>query len=476
MPNLGPEQAVATTLGRDFLKVIFGYDALKKSYGKWALPAFTDYLGSFGVSRALFVSMLFVALLNVLSLQVPDLTNYALEWVVGTSPIWLPFGLMVGAWKVWIWYVRALYLSKQKNIVLEMKIPRDITRSPRAMELALTNLWTSSGETTIFHRWWRGGVRPFYSLELCSFGGIVHFYIWTHASNKNVVEALIYAQYPEVELVEVEDYASKFQFDRSKHMMFATEHQLDPRNSAYPLKTYIDYELDKDPKEEFKVDPLSYVLEFLSSIKPQEQIWMQIIFTLNKDKRAVPGKIFQTEPLWEAMIREEVEKIRKRTSEQVDPETGRVKIGFPRPTFSEQEQMKAMERQLGKYPFSVGIRALYIAEKAYWHTPNYVGMRWIWRPFNNPGYLNQLKPTRGHNILDYPWQDFNRIRFFTIARRYLDAFRRRSFFYAPWITPYQIMTTEVLASLWHPPSRSTTAPGILRTPATKAEPPPNLPM
>ena len=461
--------------GLTFLNLLFGYDPKTKKYGKLNLSKWVEYLGSWGLSRALFVTILFMGLLAALSIEVPNLGTYSAQWLIGTSPIWLPIGLLVAAWKVWMWYVRALSLSKQQYILLEMKIPREITRSPRAMELALTNLWTSSGETTLFHRWWRGGVRAFYSFELASFGGDVHFYIWTRASDRNIIESTMYAQYPEIELVEVEDYSLKYHYDPQKHSAFGTDFRLDPRSDAFPIKTYIDYELDKDPKEEYKIDPLAYVLEFLSNIKPYEQIWVQIILTLNKDKRRKPGTL-QAEPLWEALVHEEVEKIREQASIQKDKKTGEEKIGFPRPTWGEQEQMKSMERHLGKYPFSVGIRAIYLSDKAHFHSPTFVGMRWLWRPFANAQSLNHLRPVRWSNAFDYPWQDYHRIRYALHIRRFIDAFRRRSWFYTPWITPHNIMTAEAIASLWHPPGASVTAPGIVRIPATKAEPPPNLPM
>ncbi|KKW28029.1 MAG: hypothetical protein UY70_C0004G0013 [Candidatus Kaiserbacteria bacterium GW2011_GWB1_52_6] len=468
-----------TAEGFTFLSMLFGYDPASKRYGKLNLTTWVEYLGKWGLSRALFVTMLFVGMLAALSIEVPDLGTYSSQWLVGTSPIWLPIALLVGAWKVWMWYVRVYFISKQKHILLEMKIPREITRSPRAMELALTNLWTSSGETTLFHRWWRGGVRAYYSFELASFGGQVHFYIWTRESDRNIVESIVYAQYPEVELIEVEDYASKFRYDPEKHMAFSTDYRLDPRSDAFPIKTYLDYELDKDPKEEYKIDPLAYVLEFLSSIKPNEQIWVQIILTLNKDKRRKKGTL-QTEPLWESLVHEEVEKIRETASlnprKKDAPDDDPRKFGFPKPTWAEQEQMKSMERHLGKYPFSVGMRAIYIGDKSRFHSPTYVGMRWLWRPFANPQYLNQLRPVRWSNTFDYPWQDFHRMRYKLHTRRFIDAFRRRSWFYTPWITPHNIMTAEAIASLWHPPSSSVTAPGIVRIPATKAEPPPNLPM
>ena len=101
----------------------------------------------------------------------------------------------------------------------------------------------------------------------------------------NFIEQAIYGQYPEVEIFEVEDYASKFKYDPKKHWMFRDRlaqraarkgrkygQGKFPGIDVYPIKTYIDYELDKDPKEEFKVDPLGSIIEFMGSLQPQEQI------------------------------------------------------------------------------------------------------------------------------------------------------------------------------------------------------------
>ena len=94
---------------------------------------------------------------------------------------------------------------------------------------------------------------------------------------------------------------------------------------------------------------------------------------------------------------------------------------------------------------------------------------------NNPGYLNELAPTRGSNSFDYPWQDFNGFRDRLLTRRYIDAYRRRCAFHAPWIVKHQVMTNEVLATMFHFPSESIMVPGLERISATKAEPPSNLP-
>jgi hypothetical protein len=454
-----PNNRISTTDAREFFSMLFTFD----------LDELVEWVGGWGISRALFLGILFIGMLSILARQIPNMPLFASEWLVGTAPVWLPLVLVVGAWKVWIWYIRSNFLSKVRPILLEVKMPREVMKSPRAMEVALSNLWINSGETTFFNRWWNGSVRPFFSLEITSFGGEVHFFIWAWERYKNVVESAIYAQYPEVELHEVEDYALKYQFDAERDTHYCTDWRLEPRNDAYPLRTYVEFELDKDPKEEFKVDPLAQMLELMSSLKPAENMWIQIIFTQNKDKRR-SRKSFTGESRWENLLKDEVEEIRRQSF--IKPPGGTIR---PMASWRQTEQMRAIERNLGKVPFDVGLRGVYFAENKHFHRPNFTALRWIWRPIGNPQYLNHLRPRRWHSPFDYPWQDVNDYRYKLTSRRFFDAYRRRSFFYTPWITPYNTMSSETLATMWHPPSRAVAAPGLQRIAATKAEPPPNLP-
>ena len=61
---------------------------------------------------------------------------------------------------------------------------------------------------------------------------------------------------------------------------------------AYPIKTYVDFGLDKDPKEEFKVDPISPIVEFFGSLEKGEQVWMQIVVTPSKKEYNTKGTWF----------------------------------------------------------------------------------------------------------------------------------------------------------------------------------------
>ena len=450
--------------GSHFFQYWFGFDG-------WV-----QWVGGGGISRGLFLTLLFFSLLSILSVFIEDLPSFVWGWLIGTMPLWLPVGLVFGAWQAWKSYIQNLWLSKQDAVLLEIKIPRDIMKSPRAMEMFITGLWIGSGEVTYIHRHWIGSTRPFFSFEYASFGGEVHMYIWTWRAYRTIVESNFYAQYPEVEIYEVEDYASQFNYDSNKYSSFCTDHAYAPRSDAYPLKTYVDYELDKDPKEELKVDPLSQIFEVLSSMKKGESIWLQIVLRANlRDWRIKKGTWLQFENRWESLVKEEVEEIRIQSSSTFIDDKGSKRRGYPNPTWRQTEQMKTMERNLGKLPFEVGIRGIYIAEKGVFTSPAFNSLRWIWRPFNNPQYLNQLRPTRGHNIFDYPWQDWNRMRAHHITRNYIDAYRRRSLLTRPYTAPTQTMTPEVIATIFHPPSGTTKAPGITRIPAAKAEAPANIP-
>lgn len=453
---------------------------------------FVNWIGDWGISRGVFLVVLYGALYLYLGTLIPSLPLYTFNWLLGTAPIWVPIALLIGFWTVWIWYIQSVFLSGRNPILLEVKMPRNVYKSPRAMEIAFSLLSISSGETTFLHRAWKGQVRPFFSFEMASFGGEIHYYIWCWRNYKAEVEACLYGQYPEVELTEVEDYAMKFDFDPKKYSAFGCDWRLesyavDPsgdghtsmsasdfRINAYPPKSYIDFELDKDPKDEYRVDPLSTIVEFMGSIEPQEQIWWQIVIRKCGDL----GVLARTEldHLWQHMIEHEVELIREQAlrtpGKHADEEGAQGK--FPHPTWKQTEQIRFMERNLGKYPFEVGARGVYITT-GHLHGPTYTGMRWLWKPIGNPMYQGHWRPRRWCNDFDWPWQDVADIRWNLALRRYFDAYRRRLFFHSPWIIPTNVVTNETLATMWRPPSNTVATPGLQRIPATKAPAPPNLP-
>ncbi|OGG77239.1 hypothetical protein A3B35_02860 [Candidatus Kaiserbacteria bacterium RIFCSPLOWO2_01_FULL_54_24] len=429
-----------------------------------------------GISRGLFLASIFLGLLGVLWYLIPNLPLFAFAWIVGTMPIWVPVAAVAGGWKAWVWYVQSNFLSNRTPLLLEVKMPRELMKSPRGMEVALSLLWVYHGETTFFHRKWLGQVRPIFSFEMASFGGDVHFYIWLWKEWRPVIEAAIYAQYPEVELVEVEDYASKYIYDPGEHKVYATDFRYEPRNDAYPIKTYVEFEIDKDPKEEYKVDPLAQIVERLSTLGPKEQIWLQIVITMDMEVRRKPGgKFWELEGRYTGLVKAEIDKIRKDLVGDPNDPKDRWKSFSRVQMYRINEQIRTMERNMSKHPYHVGIRGVFISDEENFTGRGWNSMRWIWTPMGNPQYLNQLRPRRWHTPFDYPYQDVWDLRWNLHARRFFDCYRRRAHFYAPFTLPDNLMSTEVIATLWHPISTAIKSPGVERIPAKKAQPPPNLP-
>jgi len=178
------------------------------------------------------------------------------------APIWIPL-LFVFTWfDFWMMYKRREYIKDQGAMLLEIKLPREMIKSPVAMEVFMGTLY-QTGVGTLLDVYLKGRVRPWFSLELVSIDGAVHFYLWLWPKFKDLVEAQLYAQFPNIEIHVVEDYAMKVHYDPSKYKIGKFTQFALTKADAYPIKTYIDYGLDKDPKEEYKTDPIVPLLEFL---------------------------------------------------------------------------------------------------------------------------------------------------------------------------------------------------------------------
>jgi len=437
-------------------------------------------LEDLGIPKIGMLIVLFVASLLGLWLALPELGSAVFFWMGTLAPLWLPVLLLIVLWRSWIWYIRAYTLAKQEISTLEVMVPREIQKSPRAMEAFFDGISIGIGETTFIDTLIKGKTRPWFSCEIVSNGGRIHFYIRTLAFLKDIVEAQLYAAYPGIEIYEVEDYSALFSYNPEKHEVRGADFVL-AQKDAYPIKTYIDYELEKDPKEELKIDPISHLFEILSILKPGEQLWIQILIRTNKDKvrerdpKTKKTKWFKKTDRWKQEAKEEIEKITEASRSEFTDVQGKKQKGLPTLTHGQTERIKAIERSIGKNGFDTGIRGVYIANKDVFNANRFVGMLGVFKQFSS-AHLNGLKPAHWHLSFSYPWQDFRGILQQRTSYRVIDAYKRRSWFHPPYKTQHYVMTSEELATIYHFPSRTITAPGLERIPATKAEAPPNLPV
>lgn len=403
---------------------------------------------------------------TIVFLKFKDAFSQSFHLLYVWAPFWVPIALFVAFFQLWVTYSRTKWISQQGQVLLEIKLPREITKSPLAMEIIFTSLYQASAGNYL-EAYLKGKLRPWFSLELVSIDGHIHFYIWAHAKFKNLIEAQIYAQYPEVEVYEVEDYTKNFYYDMSKIMLWGTHFKLSGPDPL-PIKTYVDYGLDKNEKEEYKIDPMTSILEYLGSLKKGEQAWYQILIQAHRSEKLIDIRFKKTDDIKKEADKQ-LEKLRKAL------ETGE---GYPRiPSKVEAETMAAVERSKDKWPFDCCIRGLYIATKESFSPISITGMIGSFRQYSSNN-LNGFKFTKWTDY-DYPWQDFKRRRRTALERRFIDAYKRRSFFNVPYknyLLKSFVLTTEELATIYHFPGGVASTPTLTRIPSKKAQAPSNLPI
>ncbi|MFA6273036.1 MAG: hypothetical protein WC673_00890 [Candidatus Paceibacterota bacterium] len=398
-----------------------------------------------------------------------------ISFIVSSAIYWLPPVLAYVLLKAWTSYVRLDYLYNEKYLLLEIKLPRELTKSPQAMEIFFSSLFYEGGESTFIDRGWAGKTRPWWSLELVSLEGQVHFYIWTRAFFKNMIQAQIYAQYPSVEIHEADDYTRGVYYNNKTMSMWGCYFRKDPKKPyAYPIKTYIDYGLDKTSvEEEEKIDPMAAVLEYLSSVGKGEQIWLQIIVRAHRKERPIPDLVFNKTD-WKDAAKIEIDKLMKRDKKPKKGEKETINFGEFLLTKGERSLVEAMERNTSKLPFDCGIRGMYIAKNENFNAIAIPGLIGSFRQYSARD-LNAIA-FYDWTDYDYPWQDFRNMRKDYMKRKILAAYKERSFFHLPYKKKPFVLSSEELATIFHLPGKAVETPSLNRVVSRKAEAPANLPV
>jgi len=271
----------------------------------------------------------------------------------GATALIVPLALIFFAWKIWVYYINAEYLNNLKWALLEVRLPKEIRRSPLAMEIVLNSFHQTGKTGSPYKKYWLGQLRPTFSLEIVSIGGMVHFFIYTMQEFRNAVESYIYAQYPEAEIVEAPDYAEMVSYTiDGRWSMNAIEFVLS-KPDPYPIKTYIDYGMDKSAKEEERIDPITPTIELMGSLKKGEQLWLQIIVRAAMNRYKLPGKWFK-HGSYKDEAEEEIKKIKALATDA----EGRFNTNLLTPV--QKSTIESLERNTDKLGFDAGIRVQFI--------------------------------------------------------------------------------------------------------------------
>jgi len=191
----------------------------------------------------------------------------------------MPIPLAIAALHLWHEYRQERFILGIKWVLLEIQVPRDVIKTPSAMELIFSNALYHQSKKDSGKYIFKVHLGSGFSLEMVSIDGRVHFFIRTPTRVRGLVETQIYAQYPQAKIIEVEDYAykvSQYKKEGDWNMWGCEFTKL--KHDANPIKTYKQQEeLKSGTKEEFKIDPITPVIEYLGSLKKGQQVWIQII-------------------------------------------------------------------------------------------------------------------------------------------------------------------------------------------------------
>lgn len=402
--------------------------------------------------------------------------------------LWLPPVLFFLFWEVWNTYVQAAFTAKWKWVLLEIKVPREVAKSPKAMESILAGLHGSRRLGNFKERHWDGWTTAYFSLEIVGNSTGVHFYVYTQSFFRRMVETQIYAQYPSCEIREVEDYTAEVPapLPNNEWTLWGSEFLL-TKADAYPIRTYEDFNLEKISvkEEDTKIDPLAALIEFLGSLKGNEKFWIQMLVQPSGDEwqkegaalvEKIGGKKAPPHQTFIGMFIDLVNgflKVIFGAAESEPPKKEREQIGYLYLSPGASDTLKALENNMTKLGFDVGIRWIYVVpqkEFDYLAVPAIMG---IFKQFNSPS-LNGFK-SNGKVVtsVDY-WLVKTRVAY--RKKRLYKAYRLRSFFHPPYRGKPFVLSTSELATIYHFPGMVAGAPAMERIDAKRGAAPPNLPI
>ncbi len=405
----------------------------------------------------------------------------------------LIFTLWIGL-KGWVYWRQNLWASKQKFVLLAIDIPEEHLQSPMAAENVFATLWGTYSSTNYLDHYWRGKFQLAHSVEIVSIEGYVQFLIHTPESWRDTVESAFYAQFPNCEITEVEDYAQygPKEFPSETHQMWGTE-MMESKSHFYPIRTYRSFE-DPIATEQTMTDPVAVLLEVLAKIGPGEQIWIQWVITPLIDSwqkgskelidklagKKIPPKISLIQRLFNPIIKMFVEFGNtiavgfgkdgffgsSESSSSDDPPSMMLYL-----TPGENMVIKAIQDKVSKAGFATKMRFIYLAEKERYSVPRGVqGVMGYLKQYADLN-LNSVRPfSKTMTSADYFFKEYrlNRIR-----NNLIVAYRNRSQGRGG---PGFILNTEELASFWHFPADYVRTPQLKRSSIKAVEPPPTLPV
>lgn len=427
-------------------------------------------------------------IIDLSAITAPGLGNpFVGMWTIFVHGGWIALVPIVvwGALQWWLLYVQAKYAGKLRYVLLAIDAPKNNEQSPKAMEQVFAAMAGTMRRGNLYERFLRGYYQASLSLELVSLGGYVQYLARVPVVHRDLFEAAVYAHYPDAEISDIPDYLPSIKAEfPGTHDLWGTEIAFVNRN-PYPIRTY---PLFEHQMTQVLLDPLSPMLEVMSRLKADEQIWLQWIITPLPDdswrepglrlvKKLIgakggttgpwfaetPGKVVAgiSETLLASLIT--IEGTQKR--EEKPPPS--LMLHLPP---HERAIVEAIGYKLAKVSLRVKARFVYFSTVATHDRSRVAAMFGALKQFAAPD-TNSFKPDPKTKTQIFYW--FTKPRLRARKRRIYWNYRSRS----NWRGHSNlIMNIEELASVYHFPVLQVRAPLLKKTEAKRGGPPVALPL
>lgn len=365
-----------------------------------------------------------------------------LEFLIGLLGkwyIWAPIAATLG-YLAFRNQQRAKLIAHMKHVLLAVEFPKSNTKNETSAEEFFSSLHGMLRNRRELAK--QGGLQEHISFEITATGAGIKYFLWIPTYLQNFVEGQLLAQYPDAKLYVVEkDYTDI----PSPSATYTAEIGLNDSH-LLPIKTH----------SSFTSDPLDAVRSAMSTIGPEEQIWLQLLVrpiasdwhtsanrAANRLKNGQGGSVGANVGLYlldivEAMWR---------------PPKGR---STPEPSERNKARIEAIGQKRSKLGFQIKLRLTYVAPTAAAAKNNLHTVANAFKQFDKT-HLNGLGIKKG-----------------TYASDGLAEYRARFF-----IDKGFILNSEELATLYHFPyshTKSKDEPPIIEDAPKPSDVSSNLPI
>lgn len=389
-------------------------------------------------------------------------------------------------------YIRQIKWRAIDWALLEIKPSKEISGSPKPFEYIFTGLYGIIGTVdTLSDIYFKGITQAYFSFEIVGINGDIHFFVRVPRHFRNLAESQLYAQYPHIEIYEVEDYVNGVPATapNAEWDLWGTKIVL-TKPDPYPIRTYPQFLEISGTAEEMKrfIDPLASLMEILSKLKEGEQIWIQILCRpalggswqdegkklinklLGRPEFKKPKGLIEQEAIgWLESIKTNISRLLGfeeflggATEEKKEEKLKNLSSG-------EQEVVKAIEQNITKMGFATKINFIFVAKREVMSKGNVGAILGMFDQFNTLN-LNGFHLDKKHTATIAKGLLAGYIKLMR-KRNMLLMCRERSF----WEKGY-VLNIEELATVFHFPATTVIAPMTPRIEVKRGVPPIGLPI